>query len=193
MARADFPVSGSLQGFPEPHPLFPPRALAGPRSPLPSLSWPLGLLTRPVPFSSPQPARGRFAEGRPGFLSTAEPESLQEEESARRASERAGGSGSGAGDHGAAGASSAGVKAALLLPPRTPRVSRGGRGRGGQGHRRAPGGTRGSPSPKSQPGRREPSDKATGARNVPILRPVGASKYWTSSPPRPDPFSLFLS
>nr|XP_055115570.1 uncharacterized protein LOC129471226 [Symphalangus syndactylus] len=51
-----------------------------------------------------------------------EPESLQEEESARRASERAGGSGSRAGDHGAAGASSAGVKAALLLPPRTPRM-----------------------------------------------------------------------
>ncbi|CAI9159511.1 unnamed protein product [Rangifer tarandus platyrhynchus] len=48
----------------------------------------------------------------------------------RVASKRARGSGSGAGDHGAAGASSAGVKAALPLPPESPRVSRGGCGRG---------------------------------------------------------------
>ncbi|DAA17120.1 TPA: hypothetical protein BOS_20884 [Bos taurus] len=48
----------------------------------------------------------------------------------RVASKRARGSGSGAGDHGAAGASSAGVKAALPLPPGSPRVSRGGCGRG---------------------------------------------------------------
>ncbi|XDA86422.1 hypothetical protein R6Z07F_016156 [Ovis aries] len=42
----------------------------------------------------------------------------------RVASKRARGSGSGAGDHGAAGASSAGVKAALPLPPRSPRCPR---------------------------------------------------------------------
>nr|XP_020023916.1 uncharacterized protein LOC109689459 isoform X3 [Castor canadensis] len=72
----------------------------------------------------------------------------------RAESEWARGSGSGAGDHGAAGAYSAGVKAALPLPPRT---------RG------------------SQSWRWERCDETPGARNVPILKPVGAWKYRTFS------------